>query len=472
MANQPYTRAVSKAALTVAIAAGVCLLAAPASVVRAAVSSTGEINVVGDPTGVVPTASSPTLILTLLVDRSQAEPGEEIKTIEVSLPPGFTVTVDDVGAVKIETAAVAFRAETSTDAVRFVLDQAIDNFLSSVIEIDFVVRTPDAPVAVATFGVVLRNPTNAQIGDFVKPGEIDGNPANNNDYTLQVVPNEPPDAPTGVAASADPDGENDALVEWTPVPDRDVQGYFVFRNDGATFEALGGDAAFFRDVDAPIGANEYSVAAFKSRLVVSEGSSVAAVIVPPDTRAPNPVPVFSVAQDISGLRVVWRPSDSPDVVRYDVVFGLTGAKPELLGSRFAADIPEVGEFELVHRETLSPGRYVYSVLAVDENENVSEAREFVLALLDRPHPNPFTPLGAAPFNTVKFPTRAVADAVGDLVVRIYDLHGRQIWVSAPSTGDVEWDGRRGDGTLAAGGVYAYQMELGGQFRIGSIVLVR
>ncbi|MBT5715116.1 hypothetical protein HOI71_28965 [Candidatus Poribacteria bacterium] len=426
----------------------------------------------GDPTGTVPTASSPTLVLTLLVDRSQAEPGEEIKTIEVALPPGFAVTVDDVGAVKIEDAAVPFRAETSANAVRFVLDREIDNFLSSVIEIDFVVRTPDAPTAIATFGVILRSLSNAQIGDFVKPGEIDGNPANNNDYTLQVVPNIPPDAPTGVGVVADPDGENDALVSWNPVPDRDVQGYFVFRGDGATLEALGGDTVSFRDVDAPIGANEYSVAAFKSRLVVSERSSGTAVIVPPDTKAPNPVLVFSVAQDISGLRVVWRPSESPDVVRYDLVFGLTGGSSELLDSRFADDLPEVGEFEFVHRQTLSPGRYIYGVLAVDENENVSPAREFVLALLDRPNPNPFTPLGAAPFNTVKFPTRAVADAVGDLVVRVYDLHGRQIWESAPSTGDVEWDGRRGDGTLAAGGVYAYQMELGGQFRIGSIVLVR
>ena len=71
---------------------------APAA--NAAVSSTGEINVVGDPTGTVPTASTQTLILTLLIDRSQAEPGEEIQTIEVKLPPGFTVTEDGIGLLK------------------------------------------------------------------------------------------------------------------------------------------------------------------------------------------------------------------------------------------------------------------------------------------------------------------------------------------------------------------------------------
>ena len=73
---------------------------------------------------------------------------------------------------------------------------------------------------------------------------------------------------------------------------------------------------------------------------------------------------------------------------------------------------------------------------------------------------------------MKFPTRAIADTPADLVVKVYDLHGRKVWESAPTIGDVEWDGRRSDGTLAAGGIYAYQMEMGGQFRIGSIVLIR
>lgn len=443
-----------------------------APLARAAVSSTGEINVVGDPSGIVPTASSPTLILTLLVDRSQAEPGEEIKTIEVQLPPGFVVTPTDIGAVRIDTVVVGFQVETSPNAVRFVLDDEIDNFLSSVIEIDFVVRTPESPTPSAEFGVVLRNPSNAQIGDFVKPGEIDGDPTNNNDYTLRVIPNIPPAAPTGVQVAADPDGENDAIVTWDAVPDPDVQGYFVFRGDGATFEAVGANTTLFRDVNAPPGTNEYSVAAFKSRLVVSDESASAVTIVPPDTKAPNPVPVLSVEQSVAGLRIIWRPSDSPDVVRYDLMFGRADTTPTLLDSRFAADLPEIGEFEFTHRDVLPPGRYLYQVLAVDENENASQPREHVLALLDRPHPNPFTPLGAAPFDTVTFPTRAVADGVGDLVVRIFDLHGRQVWESAPSTGDVRWDGLGSDGTLAPGGVYAYQMEMGGQFRIGSIVLIR
>jgi hypothetical protein len=447
---------------------------APAA--NAAVSSTGEINVVGDPTGTVPTASTQTLILTLLIDRSQAEPGEEIQTIEVKLPPGFTVTEDGIGLLKIETSAVGFQAEISPDAVRFVLDQQIDNFLSSVVEIEFAARTPDTPSSAAIFGVVMRNPAGVQIGDFVKPGEIDGDPTNNNDYTLQVVPNDPPAVPTGVAGVGDSEGaaerENDAIITWDVVPDPDVQGYFVSRNGGVPFEALGGDTTEYRDVDAPPGENEYTVAAFKSRLVVSDPSPAVAVLVPQDTKPPHTVPTLTLEQDIAGLRIAWRPSDSPDVTRYDLLFGPTDGAPQLLESRFAADVSEIGDYDYVHRETLAPGRYLYAVVAVDEAGNASAPREFPLALLDEPNPNPFTPLGSPPFDTVKFPTRAIADTPADLVVKVYDLHGRKIWESAPTVGDVEWDGRRSDGTLAAGGVYAYQMEMGGQFRIGSIVLIR
>ena len=42
----------------------------------------GEINARGDDRGIVPTSSNVELIFTLNIDRSRAEPGEEIKTIE------------------------------------------------------------------------------------------------------------------------------------------------------------------------------------------------------------------------------------------------------------------------------------------------------------------------------------------------------------------------------------------------------
>ena len=65
----------------------------------AAVESTGEINVVGDEQGRVPASSTVTLIVTLVIDRSRAEPGEDIKTIEIILPNGFTVQPSDLKSV-------------------------------------------------------------------------------------------------------------------------------------------------------------------------------------------------------------------------------------------------------------------------------------------------------------------------------------------------------------------------------------
>ena len=56
-----------------------------------AVTSSGEINVDEDSRGRVPASSNVILVLTLGIDRSLAEPGEEIKTIEVKLPVGFSV---------------------------------------------------------------------------------------------------------------------------------------------------------------------------------------------------------------------------------------------------------------------------------------------------------------------------------------------------------------------------------------------
>ena len=54
-----------------------------------AVTSVGEINVVGQTKGIVPASSTVPLIVTLVIDRSLAEPGEEIKTIEIVMPSGF-----------------------------------------------------------------------------------------------------------------------------------------------------------------------------------------------------------------------------------------------------------------------------------------------------------------------------------------------------------------------------------------------
>ncbi|MBM3213756.1 hypothetical protein FJZ36_02425 [Candidatus Poribacteria bacterium] len=437
---------------------------------HAAVSSTGELNVLNDPSGRVPTSSKPRLILTLLVDRSQAEVGEEIKTVQVIMPAGFVATDGDLREVRIEGAPVPFVGSTAGTTLRFTLANPIDNFLSSIIEVIFDVQTPDLPQKEALFRIAIRNLSDLQIGEFIKPGEIDGNPANNNDYTLEVFPNVPPASPTGIAAVADPDGDNDVIVTWTPVDDADVTGYLIYRDGGLPADALGRDRTSFRDVNVPAGAHRYEVAAYKSRLVVSARSGAVSATVGRDTNPPKPVAVVIVEPIAQNTGVRWVPSASPDVVSYDLMFARAGEASVVL-TTVPADAA-AKEYEFLHRERLDVGRYRYAVVAVDEAGNRSDPTETWHVLLETPFPNPFTPLGNAPFNRVTFPTRALGDAEGDMVVTLFDLHGRKVRQLDPSPQDTQWDGRDESGELLPGGIYVYQIEIGGQVRIGTIVLVR
>jgi hypothetical protein len=223
-------------------------------------------------------------------------------------------------------------------------------------------------------------------------------------------------------------------------------------------------------VNAPPGRHTYAVVAYKSRLVVSVRSSEVDVVVPPDTRSPQRVPALLLSEAPQGVELRWPMSASRDVVRYRVVFTGPGAAPREVETVEAK--PGAREYVFLHRERLSPGRYRYAVVAEDEAGNVSAPAEASLAILDRPAPNPFTPLGRAPFDRVVFPTRAIPDAEGDLIVRLFDLHGRLVRELRSPAGDIAWDGRSENDTLLPGGIYVYQMEIGGQFRVGTVVMIR
>ncbi|MDE0020228.1 MAG: hypothetical protein OXT69_02420 [Candidatus Poribacteria bacterium] len=438
----------------------------------AAVSSNGELNVLGDPSGQVPTASEPTLILTLLIDRSQAEAGEEVKSVELSLPAGFSVrSPESAEDVRIDGVSVPFEAVVTDAFIRFVLEDEIDNFQSSLFEAVFKVRTPDLPRTGALFRVSLRNLDNLQIGEFVQPGEIDGDPLNNNDYTLDVIPNTPPATPTGFTAQADPTGENDVLLKWERVDDTEVQGYFIYR-DGAPIDLPDPNASQFRDVNVSPGTHSYAIASYKIRILASPLSPSRAVFVRPDTRAPDPPANAVAAQAAQNVELTWSASPSPDAARYDILFGLIGETPVEIGKVE----PEQGAETLLfthHRPRLEIGWMRYAVVAVDEAGNRSEPAEARLPNFAAPFPNPFTPLGSDPsFRQATFPRRALNAAEGNLIVRVFDLRGREVWTSEPTDGNAVWNGRDQNGTLAASGIYIYQMRIGLNVSIGTIVLIR
>ena len=159
----------------------------------AAVTSSGEINVDEDSRGRVPTSSNVVLILTLGIDRSLAEPGEEVKTIEAKLPVGFSVSVNGVRSVTRDGQPIAYKVLVPTGSLRIVLIKEVRDFSNSLYEIVFMSRTPSITNPSAEFKILLRNLEDSQIGEYIKPGNIDGEP-NNDSLSLQIIPNVPPEA--------------------------------------------------------------------------------------------------------------------------------------------------------------------------------------------------------------------------------------------------------------------------------------
>ena len=110
----------------------------------AAVTSVGEINVVGQTEGVVPASTTAPLIVTLVIDRSLAEPGEEIKTIEILMPPGFLTQPSAFKGISRDRNPLVARAIVSgSDVLRVELANTIVDLQNSIYEITFDCQTPN-----------------------------------------------------------------------------------------------------------------------------------------------------------------------------------------------------------------------------------------------------------------------------------------------------------------------------------------
>ena len=168
-----------------------------------AVTSVGEINIAGETKGIVPATSTVPLIVTLVIDRSLAEPGEEIKTIEITMPRGFLTESSFFRGILRDGNPIVARAVVSGGSVlRVELADVIVDFQNSLYEITFECQTPNTLIPEAVFRARLRNLQDGPIGEFIRPGQADGK-LNNDDFTLQVIPNVPPDPVIGFTAEAD-----------------------------------------------------------------------------------------------------------------------------------------------------------------------------------------------------------------------------------------------------------------------------
>ncbi len=388
-----------------------------------AVTSVGEINVAGQKEGVVRASSTVSLLVTLEIDRSLAEPGEEIKTIEITMPDapdapyflhatGFLTHSSDFKGILRDGNPIFARVVVSGNVLRVELADSIVDFQNSLYEITFDCKTPNIVMLEAEFRVHLRNLDDALIGAFIQPGQADGKP-NNDDFTLQVIPNVPPDPVIGFTAEADKTGENDVTLRWQKSNDPDVNGYRIYRNVrdqdpwrdirdqdrkqiftveqrflithrlSPTRTQIFGDTfgdtieqrslITFRDVNVPPGTHTYQITAFKTVFLRSEQSPIQTVNVSPDTAAPEPPRRLRVVPGRgSEVKVLWHPSVSRDVTTYRITEGLT-----TLAEIEAEPLPGYDEF--IDRHPPPVGSFTYAVIAIDEVGHASApARQGVI----------------------------------------------------------------------------------------------
>lgn len=431
-----------------------------------AVTSVGEINVVGETKGVVPASSTVPLIVTLSVDRSLAEPGEEIKIIEIIMPPGFLTQSSYFKGISRDGNPIVARAVISGGTIlRVELADVVNDFKNSIYEIIFDTRTPNTVILTAVFRARLRNLGDSPIGEFIRPGQADGK-LNNDDFTLEVIPNVPPDPVIGFTAEADGTGENDVTLRWKNSEDLDVNGYFIYRDKEDPIDVVNRSSTTFSEINVPPGRHTYQITAYKTRFLQSERSSIQTVEVSPDTAAPEPPMMLSIITSSDGVEILWKPSDSRDVVKYEIFEGST-----LLG--------EIGElkteYKFIDERPLSIGSFTYAVIAIDEADNPSAPIEKRLRIFDKPYPNPFTPLSSNPdFNQVVFPARTLEDTSGEFTVSIYDIDGMLVKTLAALPGETEviWDGHDETGEIVESGVYVYQLQVGESFKTGTLIVAK
>jgi hypothetical protein len=441
------------------------------------VTSHGEINVAGQTKGIVPASSTVPLIVTLSIDRSLAEIGEEIKTIEITMPTGFVPQVSDFDSILRDKETLKAKAIISGNALRVELARTIVDTQNSRYEIAFDCRTSNTFFE-AVFRVLLRNNDDIPIGEFIKPGQADGK-LNNDDFTLQVIPNVPPAPVSGFTAESDKTGENDVTLRWQKSTDLDVNGYLIYRDKDFQINVENRASTTFRDVDVLPGNHTYEITAYKTLFLQSERSPIQTVEVSEDTAAPEPPNMLRVVTSSEGIEVSWKPSVSRDTTRYQILFG--SSETETLEPLSDGDISvekaalESSDFKFVDRRPLSVGSFIYAVVAIDEADNESAPAKERFRIFDKPYPNPFTPLSDDPdFNTLIFPARAVEDVEGEFSVLLFNLNGALVKTLTAQLGETElkWDGKNESGEIVESGIYIYQLQVGNSTKTGTIIVAK
>ena len=456
---------------------------------HAAVTSIGEINVKDDDQGLVPAGSTVTLIVTLRIDRSLARPiVEDIRTIEIILPAGFIVEPSNFQSFSRDGWQVGAVAEPIGSSLRIRLDEAITDFDNTLNEIIFDSKTPeptlttDTTAEEVTFRTRLRNLEDIPIGGFIQPGNTDGK-RNNDDFTLQIIPNVPPDPVEGFRVARDANGENDVILIWDKSDNPDVIGYFIYRDDTPRIDVKveidsSRNTERFLDVNVMPGTHDYAIESYKTPFLRSRRSETVTVKVLPDTGRPQPPESLAIVESDDIINLSWTSSPTPDVVKYRLFFGRLGAQLKPLRNRNGENVEISIEAanEFLDERKLGVGVFTYAIEAVDEVGHRSDQISQILHILGKPFPNPFTPLSDNPdFNRVVFPARAIEGVEGEFSVLIFNINGiliRELKSADPGARDLEWDGKDEIGNFVESGVYVYQIQVGESFHAGTVIVAK
>ena len=456
---------------------------------QTAVTSIGEINVKDDDQGLIPAGSTVTLIVSLRIDRSLAKPvDEDIQTIEIILPAGFVVDPLDFKSFSRNGRQTDAVAEPSGNRLRIRLEEAITDLENTLNEIVFDGKAPtptlaeDTNAEEVTFRARLRNLVDVPIGGFIQPGNTDGR-RNNDDFTLQIIPNVPPNPVERFSGARDANGENDVILIWQKSDNPDVAGYFIYRDDAPRVDIkVEADSSrateMFLDVNVAPGIHNYAIEAYKTPLLRSKRSETVTVEVLLDIASPQPPESLAVVESDDVISVSWAGSPTPDVVKYRLFFGRLGKRVTPLMNRNGVNVEiSVEEANMfLDERRLGVGVFTYAIEAVDEVGNRSEQLSQVLRILGKPFPNPFTPLSNNPdFNRVVFPARAIEGVEGEFSVLIFNINGvliRELKSADPGVRDLNWDGTDELGNVVESGVYVYQIQVGESYDTGTVIVAK
>jgi hypothetical protein len=182
-----------------------------------------------------------------------------------------------------------------------------------------------------------------------------------------------------------------------------------------------------------------------------------------DNLPPGPPQAVVVQGDGTSNSVVWEPSESSDVVLYQIY----RAQNQVPEATSAYMVSSTSGTEWMDASPV-PGA-TYAVVAVDRNGNESDAatsgssptgiedRIPTRAFLGQNSPNPFNPSTSIEYG--------VAAGGGHVSLEIFDVAGRRIRTllnerRPAGVGRVNWDGRTDGGSRVSSGVYFYRMRVG------------